>query len=172
MSKRHQEKKTFFSDIYDLHADELLNFVFHKVSDKLLTEDIVADAFAKFWEKVLNNESIHNARALLYTMVRSQIIDHYRSKKIRQHVPLEDVIDTLVHDGFIAGKMDSKREYAKVMLVLQQLKQEYSDMLILHYVQEFSVSEISELLNEKENNVRVRLHRALGSLRKKLDYEK
>lgn len=161
-----------FTEIYDAYARELLGFSFQKTSDKAIAEDIVADTFSKLWKKMSEGENIENPRALLYTIIRSLIIDQYRKNSIRQTIPIDEVVETLVSEGMIEMKIDLKKSYAQIMEIFQEIKQEYSDILILHYVQELSISEISEILGETENNLRVRLHRALGAVRKKLDYER
>lgn len=163
--------KEQFSTIYDNYAEELLSFVFFKVNDKDLTEDIVADTFAKLWHKMADGEVLRNARALLYLMARSLIVDYYRKKSIRHDIPLEDVVDTLIAEGSLVFDIDTKAGYDEVMRVMYLIKPQYTDILLLHYVQELSIHEIADILSETENNIRVRLHRAVQSIRKKLKYE-
>jgi len=169
MADTHSTIQDQFSAVYDAYAEELLSFVFYKVSDKMFTEDIVADTFAKLWQKMSQGEIVQNARALLYTIARSLIIDHYRKQDVRKHIPLDEVVDTLVAEGCMMAELDAKSSYERILTAMQSIKPQYADILLLHYVQELSVGEIGEMLLEKENTVRVRLHRALNAIRKKLE---
>ncbi len=51
---------------------------------------------------------------------------------------------------------------------LLELKDEYQEVIILRYVDELSISEISEIMEKPKGNVRVLLHRSLKALRELL----
>ena len=54
---------------------------------------------------------------------------------------------------------------------LGQLKEEYQDVLILRYIDGYSIGEIALMMGKKEGAVRVLLHRALQTLREKMARE-
>lgn len=161
-----------FTEVYDALAEGLLGFVLYRVNDKSLTEDIVSDTFVRFWRKLSDGEEIKNEKALLYTIARGLIIDHYRKQNIRKHIPIDEVINSLAEKGSIIDELADKEEYSRVADALHEIKPEYADILILHYLKDFSISELADMMNVTENNLRVRLHRALDAVRKKLKHEK
>lgn len=161
-----------FTEVYDALAEGLLGFVLYRVNDKSLTEDIVSDTFVRFWRKLSDGEEIKNEKALLYTIARGLIIDHYRKQNIRKHIPIDEVINSLAEEGSIIDELADKEEYSRVADALHEIKPEYADILILHYLKDFSISELADMMNVTENNLRVRLHRALDAVRKKLKHEK
>ena len=65
-------------------------------------------------------------------------------------------------------KFSMKQELEQVYVKLKEIKKEYQDVLLLHYVEDLKISEIAVVLNKKENTVRVLLHRALKTLKEKL----
>lgn len=160
-----------FTEIYDALAEGLLGFVLYRVNDKSPTEDIVADTFVRFWKKLSDGEEVKNEKALLYTIARGLIIDYYRKQNIRKHIPADEIIDSLAADGSIIDELANKEEYSRAMDALRDVKPEYADILILHYVKDFSISELADIMKTTENNLRVRLHRALEAVRKKLKHE-
>lgn len=159
-----------FEAIYDTEAAGLLRFAFLKLSDLSLAEDVVSDVFLKFWKKYSDGEVIENPRALLYTIGRRTIVDQYRRADFRTNVSIDKVDESvLAAEDTIVKDIDFRDEYNNVREAMKEIKPEYADILLLHYVEELSINEIAEILNEKENNLRVRLHRALAALRKKVN---
>lgn len=154
------------SKAYEDHAEELFRFAFYKVDTKDLAEDLVAEAFLQLWQK-MQHEDIGNHRALLYTILRGRIIDHYRSRGRRINLTLEDAEDVVFEDS-TEERLDEALDHARVLKHVHMLKDEYAEIILLHYVQDLSFSELSIILNETENNLRVRAHRALTKLKKKL----
>jgi RNA polymerase sigma factor (sigma-70 family) len=97
--------------------------------------------------------------------VRGRIIDRYRTRGRRgTDIPLEDAAEPVFEDG-TALQIDVRLDYARVEEALRGLRPEYAEVILLHYVHELSVAEVSDILGETENNVRVRMHRALGRLK-------
>ncbi len=61
---------------------------------------------------------------------------------------------------------NDRLEVERIIEKAGKLEEKYREVIILRFVNDLSVAEIAELLGEKENNVSVRLHRALEKLRK------
>lgn len=61
---------------------------------------------------------------------------------------------------------DSRIEYMEFVELLDKLDEKYRAIIILHYVEGFKISEISELLDINENTVKTRLVRGRKSLQK------
>jgi len=71
-----------------------------------------------------------------------------------------------------AVQIELNFELENLKKALRRLRDEYSEVIIWHYLDDLSVKEIAEILNKRENNVRVLLHRALESLKAQLNTEK
>jgi len=55
-----------------------------------------------------------------------------------------------------------------VQKALSKIKDEYREVIALHFLEELSIKEIAQILDKKPATVRVLLHRAMKALRKKL----
>jgi len=53
----------------------------------------------------------------------------------------------------------------EVKKALSQLKDDYQNIIIWHYLDDFSAKEISQILGKSEGSIRVLIHRALKSLK-------
>jgi RNA polymerase sigma-70 factor (ECF subfamily) len=54
---------------------------------------------------------------------------------------------------------------------LADLKEDYQEVIILHYINDLSVKEIAKTLNKPEGTVRVMIHRGLSALRALINNE-
>jgi RNA polymerase sigma-70 factor (ECF subfamily) len=166
-----------FEEVYNAHIKEIFRFSHLKVGERQTAEDIAANTFLKFWQRMSSGELVKNPRALLYFIARSLIIDHYRMQARRMNTNIDFLEEADMHliDSYdLVESLDSKYAYETVMQAMPRLKESYQEIILLHYVEGLSMTEVSEILEETENNSRVRLHRALTELRVQFNnqYEK
>ncbi len=65
-----------YGKLYDKYLDELYRYVFFKVSDESVAEDITSETFIKVLDYIVSSSvRIKNVRALFYRVAR------YRSKR-------------------------------------------------------------------------------------------
>ena len=63
---------------------------------------------------------------------------------------------------------DSSAEYSEVYMEIQALEEKYRVPFILHYVEGFSLKEISIMLGSSEASIKMRLMRGRNILKKQL----
>ena len=68
--------------------NELKSFVYKRVKDKMLAEDIVHDVFLKVQDKIRQLRESEKIFGWIYQITRNTIIDHYR-KNSRTFRPRE-----------------------------------------------------------------------------------
>jgi RNA polymerase sigma-70 factor (ECF subfamily) len=93
------------------------------------------------------------------------VIDSYRKKAYRDSKVDTDEIELIKSDEDILHAQVLKETYEELRVAMKNIKKEYEDLLLLHFVEDMTVTEISIIQNTNENNVRVKLHRAIKSLR-------
>ncbi len=158
-------KRMLFEKIFEAHVREIMRYIGFKVADTEVVDDIAASCFLKVWEIMQRQDEIRNSRALLYRIAHGLIVDHYRYSGKRAAVPMED--DAQLPDSveeIDVEALDRRNEYKHALSLVALLKQEYREVVLLHYVENLSILEIADMLQESEGNVRVRLHRALTKL--------
>lgn len=157
-----------FGRIYDLYARRIYRFIFFKVASEEEAQDLTADVFLKTWQFLLEEKGgeVRHLGALLYGIARNRVIDHYRSRSLRETLPLADEAKEIIPDD----RMDVVRTEAKLDAELlekhlRSLKDEYREVLVLRYLDELDTSEIALVLGKQPGNVRVLIHRAVEALR-------
>jgi len=165
--KKHD--KQAFIKAYDLYIDQLYRFVYFKVGSREEAEDLCSAVFLKTWNYILANslKDEKTLRALLYKIARNLIIDHYRKNRARETMSLDhDKAAEVIDEKQNANRdLELKTDLLVLETKLPELKDEYREIIILRFVNELSIKEISDILDKPKGNVRVLIFRALGALR-------
>lgn len=150
-------------------AKNIFRFIYFKVSEYELAQDLTEEVFIRYWKRLKEKKSIKNPKALLYFIAKGLVIDHYRTKKNNKKQSLEEIDERLlsIPDG-IADSIAKKQELEQIYATIKKLRSEYQEILFLHFVEDLSVKEIACIQKKKENAVRVFLHRAVKELKKKI----
>ena len=156
-----------FEELYRKHATAIFRFVFIRVSDRATAQDITAETFLHLLKIIKKQTRIENPKALLYFIARGLIVDYYRKNK--KTLPIEVAENqTDLSQADLDKQMDEKQELAIIYAKVKRLKHEYQEVILLRFVEDLTIPEIASVIQKKENAVRVLLHRALQSLKKKL----
>lgn len=168
---RYQHDTAAYGLLYDAYVAKIFRFVLYKVSSVEDAEDITAEVFLKSWQYIRTTDKrIGNFNALLYRVARNAVIDYYRQKK-RQDLALtdEEQFQKIVESRDLEKDIDVKFEVKNIEQTLDQIKDEYREVVILRYIEGLSINEIASIIKKSKGNVRVLLHRAIKRIQEILN---
>lgn len=156
-----------FGQLYDLYAQKLFAFIITKTRHRHTSEDILQDVFVKAW-RALPSFDIEKGSfsAWMYRIATNCMNDYFRSLQRRPvNLPLEEHA-SLVADQkpTFAEEYDVEIEGDQVKQALDELPDEYKQVLLLRFKQGLSAKEIAEVINKTSMAVRLIQHRALKKL--------
>jgi len=152
-----------FTKLYNQYVDKIYSYVYWRVSDASLAEDITSEVFTKAWAARDSFDGTH-PQAWLYTIARNMITDHYRRQRpMADPDIIDEIIDTTNDTPDIATEKVLTRE--RLAGALAQLPEQAQSILIWKFVEHISAAEIGERLGITEGNVRIQQMRALKRLR-------
>jgi len=158
-----------FSQIYDQFIKKIYRFVYLKVNSQETAEDLTSRVFMKGWEVFKSDQDkIKNPKAFLYQIARNMVIDHYREKGRNNVISAEFAPQIADPRTNMLEKAVINAELEKVKLALNDLSDDYQNVVIWHYLDDLSIREVARLLDRSEDATRVLLHRALNSLKERL----
>ena len=168
--------KETFMEVYDENVKDIYRFIYFKVGNKEEANDLTSIVFLKTWnyireKKLKPNKSL---RALLYKITRNAVIDYYRESGRKLVMSLDDEnnkIDVVDEESDPIEIIDQKQDLELIRDKLRYLKGEYREVIVLRFINDLSLEEISEVVNKSKGNVRVILHRALITLKKLIEEE-
>lgn len=161
-----QEK---FANAYDKYADAIFRHCYMRVYDRELAKELMQETFAKAWSHYGNVKEVNveNLRALLYKIATNLIIDHSRKPKFKEVGSLENLIEAGLEPGEDRSEeMKNQLDAMDALKILTLLKDEYREVLSLHYLNDLSLAQTAEILGINQNLVSVRLNRAAEAFRK------
>ena len=154
----HEEWKVCFSEL----GPGLLLFARQWVRSAADAEDIVQEAFVRFWQR---NQSIEK-RGLLYAMVRSIALDLIRrdSRRARREAAAMSETEQTAEPQF---QFEDEHQQA-LALALDGLPKDQREVLVMKIWNELTFAEIAEALGISQNTAASRYRYGLAALRKTL----
>ncbi len=159
-----------FLAAFDEYGDALFRHAVIRLSDRERAIDVVHDTYTKVWSYMRSGHQIDSFRPFLYKVLNNLIIDEYRKRK-------ESSLDAILEaDGVDEGDfaelttdtIESLSATIDGRLAFDQLPRlpdKYREVITLRFVDGLGPKEISELIEESESVVSVRLFRGLKRLR-------
>ena len=161
--------KEQFSLIYDQYIDKIYRFVYWKANSQEIAEDITSKVFLRGWEAYQKDTaSIQNIGAFLYRIAGNIVIDHYRAKDRTKTVSTENLAQIADSRADIYEKAVFNADIDKIKAALVNVKKEYQDIIIWHYLEDMPTEEIARLTGKPVGTVRVMIHRGLEMLKGQL----
>jgi RNA polymerase sigma-70 factor, ECF subfamily len=157
--------------IFDLYSSALYNYALRLCNDPLEADQVVGDVFAKLLEQLsAGHGPSTNLRSYLYETTYHLIVD--KSRYSRREAPLE-VVDFLRHDGSSAliGLEDRMLFETVILAIKNQLTEDQRHVIILRFLEGFSLRETARIIGKEVYNVKVIQNRGVAKLRKALDYK-
>lgn len=161
----HNDQNTDFIRAYDDFSDDIFRFTFLKTKNRETALDITQETFTKVWEYIDSGKEVGHMRGFLYQIARNLIIDHYRKKTTSS-------LDWLAEAGFDPVSDDKEEvddfEMREAMDIIDNLDPKYREPILMRYIEELSIKEIANILEEEENTISVRIHRGLEKIRNQI----
>lgn len=83
-------------NLFRYHYRPLCIFALHYLKDIDASEDVVQEAFALLWEKLLAGEKVVNQKGYLYSIVKNRSLDILRKKgSVGEAISLDGSIDNI-----------------------------------------------------------------------------
>ena len=156
-----------FEQLYSLFIDRIYKFFLYRVGDSHLAEDLTSTVFVKAWQSIDRyQERGAPFSAWLYKIARNSVVDHYRKDK--ENVSLDGQGMILPVGDDLSESVERRFTQKQIRTALGSLKKDQREVIILHFFDSLSYSEIAEVMDKREGAIRTIQYRALRSLRKVL----
>lgn len=150
------------------YSDALVRFAYTYVRSAAAAEDVAAEAIALVLYRRKKFPDEARLRAYLYKVTRTRALDHLR--RHRDEVPLEDVENVLGGGDPAQGAMRRQRD-EMLYRCLDRLPGQYRQVLVLAYLENFSVKQICAVTGMHTKQVYNLLARARVALKELLEQE-
>ena len=173
-----QGKEASLEILIKRHQQRLYRFIYSKVQDKDVTEDVFQDTFIKVIRTLKKGNYNEEGKFLTWVMriAHNLVIDYFRkSKRIPSFKNKDDFdIFSIIGDGSLNAekKMIQEQIYNDVRELVHSLPEEQKEVLIMRMYRDMSFKEISENTGVSINTALGRMRYALINLRKLIEKHK
>nr|WP_317631055.1 sigma-70 family RNA polymerase sigma factor [uncultured Flavobacterium sp.] len=168
-------EKSALAKLINKHQSKIYGFIYSKVLDRDVTEDIFQDTFIKVIKTLKSGAYNEEGKFLPWVMRISHnlIVDHFRrSKKVSfQRETEEFSIFSVITDSApnVESKIITDQIVNDLKKLIDELPQDQKEVLHMRVYEDLSFKEISELTGVSINTALGRMRYALMNLRKIID---
>lgn len=162
--------------LIDKHNNDLFSYIYYKVMDRDLANDIFQDTFMKIIVTLKEGRYNDEGKFIIWAkrIAHNLIIDHYRIKCKNQKVSEttfeneEFSIFDILKDSSenIEDQIITSQIFEDLHIMIQHLPENQKEVIKLRYFDELSFKEIAEHTNTSINTTLGRVRYALINLRK------
>jgi RNA polymerase sigma-70 factor (ECF subfamily) len=157
--------------IFDIYSPAIYNYAYRLCSDALIADYIVGDVFAKLLEHLSAGRGPStNLRSYLYEMTYHMVVDEARYSNRTTQL---DKLEFIPQDDYSSNlSVEDQILFKNIMLaILTKLTVDQRHVIILRFLEGFSIHETAIIVGKEESNVKVIQNRAIAALRKALRYK-
>ncbi|WP_433307859.1 ECF subfamily RNA polymerase sigma factor, BldN family [Actinoplanes sp. CA-030573] len=158
-----------FGLIYDRYVDTVFRFVYFRVGNRQLAEDLTSDTFLRALKRIGSfTWQGRDLGAWLVTIARNLVADHFKSGRYRLEVTTGDVLDADREDRGPEGSPESAVvdhiTNVALLTAVKQLNPEQQECIVLRFLQGFSVAETAQTMGKNEGAIKALQYRAVRAL--------
>ncbi|MSP11748.1 MAG: sigma-70 family RNA polymerase sigma factor [Chloroflexi bacterium] len=151
-----------FSEIYDRYYQSIFTYIYYRVDDTLVAEDLAAEVFVKALEAI--HSFIFRGvpfSAWLYRIAGNLVIDHYR-RRPNAVIGLDESFPAR-GDG-LHEDVEKRLTREALRSALKILTGEQQQVVVLKFVDGLSNAEVAEIMGKSEGAIKALQHRAIVAL--------
>ena len=160
------------------HQHRLFNFIYSKVLDRDIADDIFQDTFVKVIKTLKRGVYNEEGKFLPWMMriAHNLVIDHFRKKNRIPLIENSDNFDIfqLISDGSlnVENSIIDEQIVTDLQKIIIELPHDQKEVLMMRFYRDMSFKEIANLTGVSINTALGRMRYALINLRKLIDSHK
>lgn len=168
--------QTAFEEVVSIFQNRIYQHCYRMIGNEHEAEELAQEAFIRAYVNIHSFDHERKFSTWLYRIATNVTIDRLRKRKpdyyLDAEIPQADGLtmyaklpnDDRLPDDEVEGLELQQYIYKEI----HSLSPIYRTIIILRYLEEFSLKEISEILDIPLGTVKTRIHRGRETLRKKL----
>lgn len=165
-----------FGEIVEIYKEKVFQLCYRMLGNRHEAEDMAQEAFVRAYVNIHTFNIKLKFSTWLYRIATNLCIDRIRKKKPDYHLDAEVAgTEGLTMYSQIAAdtvmpeeELESLELQDTVQKEILKLPEKYRTVIVLKYIEELSLKEISEILDLPIGTIKTRIHRGREALRKQL----
>lgn len=167
-----------FAEIVEIYSNSIYQLGYRMLGNRHEAEDIAQEAFIRAYVNIKSFNQDLKFSTWLFRIATNLCIDRIRKKKPDYYLDAEvSGTDGLTMYSQLSSnsplpetELESLELQESVQKEILKLPEKYRSVIVLKYIEELSLNEISEILDLPLGTVKTRIHRGREALRQQLRY--
>jgi len=161
------------------YKDYVYTIVIQMVKNNSVAEELTQDVFVKVFKKIDSYQEKSKFSTWLYTVTYRTCLNYLEKKKIVFNMSdisasdenTENTPDFIMDQEFVTSisEVEEKERQRIIWQAIDEIPEQQGVIITLHYLQQFSVKEIADLMGVPDNTVKTHLFRGRNSIRLNLE---
>ena len=159
-------------ELYDRYESRIYSYIYRRTGDNTLAEDLTAQVFLKMLEAIRNGKGWHSSfSGWLYRIAHNAVIDYYRQRDRQQQSDLEEAMGVVSSDHNPVVIAEANMNATRLRAAIARLTDEQAEVISLRFLEGYSISEVSTMMDKTEGSIKALQYRAVATLRQLLQHE-
>lgn len=149
------------AEIYERFSGKVQNYIWSKVGDKYVAEDLCSMVFLKVYEKL---ETFDDTKAQIstwiYTIAHNTVIDYYRTNRITSEVPEDIIAEDNPEQEYLNNESLSALAQA-----LEKLGERERTVVVRYYYNNESLKDIAAKMGISYSYIKILHKKAIDELK-------
>ncbi|MFB5677627.1 RNA polymerase sigma factor SigW [Paenibacillus terreus] len=168
-----------FAELVELYKDKIFHLTYRMLGNRHEAEDMVQETFLRVYRNLDKYDPNQKFSTWIYRIATNLCIDRLRRRKPTYSLDAE-INEQEGSDGYAMLPSDERTPEGETLLLetqtqireaIDSLPAKYKSIMVLRYLQDMSLQEISDVLNLPVTTIKTRVHRGREFLRKKLEHK-
>ncbi|MGH7921946.1 MAG: RNA polymerase sigma factor [Candidatus Dormibacteraceae bacterium] len=160
---RAKDEPSAFGELYELHFQRMYRFVYSRVQDRAVAEDVTSEVFMKALRGIGRYQDTGRPfTAWLYQIAVNAVADRYRAQR-----PTDDIDAQYdLSDGTSLEETAAHRdEVRRIWALIEGLPDRQRTALILKFQEDMKIEDIAVAMGKSPGAVKLLVHRGVTRLR-------
>ncbi|WP_413304590.1 RNA polymerase sigma factor SigW [Bacillus sp. 1P10SD] len=167
-----------FGEIVEIYKNSVYQLCFRMLGNRHEAEDVAQEAFIRAYVNIKSFNQDLKFSTWLFRIATNLCIDRMRKKKPDYYLDAEVAgtegltmyAQVPSNTPLPENEVESLELHETVQQEILKLPEKYRSAIVLKYIEELSLNEISEILDLPLGTVKTRIHRGREALRQQLRY--
>jgi RNA polymerase sigma-70 factor (ECF subfamily) len=154
-----------FGQLYDRYVDTVFKFIYYRVGDRTVAEDLTSDTFLRALRSIASiSYQGRDIGAWLITIARNITLDHSTSARARWEVGTAELVENGLSLDSAEVTVLSRLTNERLRQAINELKDDQRECIVLRFMKGLSVAETARMMGRNEGSVKALQHRAVKRL--------
>jgi len=157
-----------FKRYFDLYYEAIRAFLYYRIGDMAVAEDLAQEVFMRCWEKKENIKE-ETIKSYLYTIATNLSINHLKHKSVALRFIVNH--DHKTHTTGADFELEMKEFDAHLQQALSDLTDGQREVFLMNRIENMTYQEIADRLSLSVKAVEKRMSKALEFLRQRIKHK-